>query len=81
MQKKSEDFSMQEALRLMKTPAGQQLMEMAKTMDSGKLRQAAVFALRDVFLPGAVAAEVEAADPAAGCDGKSHRFGVCSGYT
>ena len=41
MQKKSQDFSMQEALRLMKTPAGQQLMEMVKGIDSTKFKQAA----------------------------------------
>lgn len=39
MQKKSEDFSMQEALRLAKSPAGQQLLAMLRQSDSGQLRQ------------------------------------------
>lgn len=40
MQKNSEDFSMQEALRLAKSPAGQQLLAMLRRADSDKLRQA-----------------------------------------
>ena len=39
MQKNSEDFSMQEALRLAKSPAGQQLLAMLRQSDSGQLRQ------------------------------------------
>lgn len=39
MQKNSEDFSMQEALRLAKSPAGQQLLAMLR--DAGTLDQAA----------------------------------------
>lgn len=40
MQKNSEDFSMQEALRLAKSPAGQQLLAMLRRSDSGQLQQA-----------------------------------------
>ena len=40
MQKKSEDFSVQEALRLAKSPAGRQLMAMLQRSDSGQLQQA-----------------------------------------
>ena len=40
MQKNSQDFSMQEALRLAQSPAGQQLLAMLKSADSGQLRQA-----------------------------------------
>ena len=41
MQKNSEDFSMQEALRLAQSPAGQQLLAMLRRTDSGQLQQAA----------------------------------------
>ena len=41
MQKNSQDFSMQEALRLAKSPAGQQLLAMLRSADSSKLDQAA----------------------------------------
>ena len=40
MQKSSEDFSMQEALRLAQSPAGQQLLAMLRQQDAGQLRQA-----------------------------------------
>ncbi len=40
MQKNSEDFSVQEALRLAKSPAGQQLLAMLQRSDSGQLKQA-----------------------------------------
>ena len=40
MVKKSEDFSMDEALRLAKSPAGQQLLAMLRQADSGQLQQA-----------------------------------------
>ena len=40
MEKKSQDFSMQEALRLAKSPAGQQLLAMLRQADSGQLQQA-----------------------------------------
>jgi len=40
MQKKSEDFSVQEALRLAKSPAAQQLLAMLQRSDSGQLQQA-----------------------------------------
>ena len=39
MQKNSQDFSMQEALRLAKTPAGQQLLAMLQRADAEKIRQ------------------------------------------
>ena len=39
MQKNSEDFSMQEALRLAKSPAGQQLLAMLRQKDNGQLQQ------------------------------------------
>ncbi len=41
MQKKSEDFSMQEALRLAKTPAGQQLLGMLQQADQAQLEKIA----------------------------------------
>ena len=40
MQKNSEDFSMQDALRLAQSPAGQHLLAMLRQTDSGKLQQA-----------------------------------------
>ena len=39
MQKNSQDFSMQEALRLASTPAGQQLLAMLQGDTSGQLQQ------------------------------------------
>ncbi len=39
MQKNSQDFSMQEALRLAKTPAGQQLLAMLQQADKQALQQ------------------------------------------
>ena len=39
MQKNSQDFSMQEALRLAKSPAGQQLLAMLQQADAGKIQQ------------------------------------------
>ncbi len=41
MQNKSNDFSMQDALRLAKSPAGQQLLALLKQTDSSRLQQAA----------------------------------------
>lgn len=41
MQKNSQDFSMQEALRLANSPAGQQLLAMLRDADSERLQQAA----------------------------------------
>lgn len=40
MQKNSEDFSMQEALRLAQSPAGQQLLAALRQSDSGQLQNA-----------------------------------------
>ena len=40
MQKNSQDFSMQEALRLAKSPAGQQLLAMLRQTDGEQLQQA-----------------------------------------
>lgn len=40
MQKNSEDFSMQEALRLAKSPAGQQLLAMLRQTEGDRLRVA-----------------------------------------
>lgn len=40
MQKNFQDFSMQEALRLAKSPAGQQLLAMLRQADQGTLQQA-----------------------------------------
>jgi len=40
MQKNSQDFSMQEALRLAKTPAGQQLLAMLQQADPQALQKA-----------------------------------------
>ena len=41
MQKKNQDFSMEEVLRMAKSPAGQQLLAMLKAQDNAKLEQAA----------------------------------------
>lgn len=41
MEKKNQDFSMEEVMRLAKSPAGQQLIAMLKQQDSTKLEQAA----------------------------------------
>lgn len=40
MEKKFQDFSMEEVMRLAKSPAGQQLMAMLQQKDSGQLQQA-----------------------------------------
>ena len=40
MQKNSQDFSMQEALRLAKSPAGQQLLAMIRQADQSTMQQA-----------------------------------------
>ncbi len=40
MQKKSQDFSMEEIMRLAKSPAGQQLIAMLQQKDNAKLDQA-----------------------------------------
>lgn len=40
MQKKNQDFSMEEVMRLAQSPAGQQLLAMLQQSDSGKLEQA-----------------------------------------
>lgn len=40
MQKKNQDFSMEDIMRLAKSPAGQQLMAMLKQGDNVKLEQA-----------------------------------------
>ena len=44
MQKKNQDFSMDEVMKLAKSPAGQQLLSMLKQQDSAKLEQAAALA-------------------------------------
>lgn len=44
MQKKSQDFSMEEIMRLAKSPAGQQLIAMLQKQDNGKLEQAVLHA-------------------------------------
>ena len=41
MQKKNQDFSMEEVMKLAKSPAGQQLLAMLKQQDNAKLEQAA----------------------------------------
>ena len=40
MEKKSDDFSMAEAMRIAKSPAGQQLLETLKRSDHGELQKA-----------------------------------------
>ena len=40
MEKKSQDFSMEDVMRLAKSPAGQQLLAMLKQEDNAKLEQA-----------------------------------------
>ena len=44
MQKNSQDFDLQEALRLAKSPAGQQLMEMLQKADKSGIDRAAAAA-------------------------------------
>ena len=44
MQKKSQDFSMEDALRLAKSPAGQQLIAMLQKQDRQAMEQAAAAA-------------------------------------
>ena len=39
MQKNSQDFSMQEALRLAQSPAGQQLLAMLRNTDSAQMQK------------------------------------------
>ena len=39
MQKNCEDFSMQDALRMAQSPAGQQLLALLRSGDSGQLQQ------------------------------------------
>ena len=41
MEKKSQNFSMEDVMRLAKSPAGQQLLAMLQQSDSQKLEQAA----------------------------------------
>lgn len=41
MGKNSQDFSMEEVMRIAKSPAGQQIIEALQKMDSGKLQQVA----------------------------------------
>ena len=41
MEKKSQDFSMEEIMRMAKSPAGQQLMAMLNNQDSQRVAQAA----------------------------------------
>lgn len=41
MQKNSQDFSMQEALRLVESPAGQQLLALLQRSDGAQLQKAA----------------------------------------
>lgn len=41
MQKNYDDFSMQQAMRMAASPAGQQLLALLKRMDSAALQQAA----------------------------------------
>ncbi len=41
MQKNSQDFSMEEVMRLAKSPAGQQLLAMLQQSDSDRVQQAA----------------------------------------
>ena len=44
MQKNSQDFSMQEVMKLAKSPAGQQLLAMLRDSDRNQMEQAAKFA-------------------------------------
>ena len=41
MQQKSQDFSMEQAKQLMKSPAGQQLLQLLRQQDSSSLQKAA----------------------------------------
>lgn len=49
MQKNSENFSVQEAMRLAKTPAGQQLLALLQQADSNTLQKAATQAAAGNF--------------------------------
>jgi hypothetical protein len=49
MQKNSDNFSMQEAMRLAKSDAGQQLMAMLQAQNSDSLKQAMVQASKGDF--------------------------------
>ena len=40
MQKNSQDFNLQQAMRLANSPAGQQLLAMLRNCDQGKVQQA-----------------------------------------
>lgn len=44
MAQKNQDFSMEEVMRLAKSPAGQQLLAMLQQKDAGQLEQAASLA-------------------------------------
>ena len=44
MQKKSQDFSMEEAMRLAQSPAGQQLIAMLRQANNAQLQQAVTYA-------------------------------------
>ena len=44
MQKKSQDFSLEQAKQLMGSPAGQQLLRLLQQQDSGTLQEAATLA-------------------------------------
>ena len=44
MQKKSQDFSKEEIMRLAKSPAGQQLIAMLQKQNNGELEQAVQYA-------------------------------------
>lgn len=44
MEKKSQDFSMEEIMRLAKSPTGQQLIAMLQKQNSGQLEQAVLYA-------------------------------------
>ena len=44
MQKKNQDFSMEELMHLAKSPAGQQLIALLKQQDTAKLEQAVTHA-------------------------------------
>lgn len=65
MQKKSQDFSMEEVMQLAKSPAGQQLLAMLQQADAEKVQQAAAQAAQGDYAAAAKIAKQLLSDPEA----------------
>lgn len=65
MQKKSEDFSMQEVMRLAESPAGRQLLAMLQRADSDRVQQAADMAAAGDYAQAAKALQSMLSSPEA----------------